>query len=239
MEIIGHRGFAAIAPENTMISFLYALENGAHSLEFDLQLSADGVPVIFHDERLDRLTNTPGKIREKNLLELQNLDVGAWFGPEFVGQHIPTLTDALHLLKQVDQYLYFDIKPHCQWSDQDVKNLITILTEFDVLHKSIIYSFNDQFIEQVRRESQEVILAHIAADMASYERELTRAVTAGDKIMISEYHILLNQPSLITASRSQGVDVVVWTVDSQDDWQKLRDLGIERIVTNALIKRSD
>jgi glycerophosphoryl diester phosphodiesterase len=89
MEIIGHRGFAAIAPENTMISFLYALEKGAHSLEFDLQLSADGVPVIFHDERLDRLTKTPGKIREKTLLELQNLDVGAWFGPEFIGQHIP------------------------------------------------------------------------------------------------------------------------------------------------------
>ena len=112
LEIIAHRGFSSIAPENTLAAFELAIARGASSIEFDIQLSADSVPVIFHDATLERITGVSGKVRDKNLSQLQTLDAGKWFGAEFLGQKIPTLKEALSILKNVDKFLYFDVKPH-------------------------------------------------------------------------------------------------------------------------------
>jgi glycerophosphoryl diester phosphodiesterase len=70
LEIIAHRGFSAIAPENTLAAFELAIARGAHSIEFDIQLSADNVPVIFHDATLDRITGVSGKVRENNSVSI-------------------------------------------------------------------------------------------------------------------------------------------------------------------------
>ncbi len=65
LEIIAHRGYSAIAPENTLSAFNAAIQHQADSIEFDVQLSADGIPVIIHDSTLDRTTNGTGKVIEK------------------------------------------------------------------------------------------------------------------------------------------------------------------------------
>ena len=94
LEIIAHRGYSAIAPENTKAAFLAAIENGADSIEFDVQFSWDGVLVVFHDFNLERTTNTQGKLREKTLVELKQIDAGIWFNPKFAGEQILTLAEA-------------------------------------------------------------------------------------------------------------------------------------------------
>lgn len=239
LEIIAHRGFSSIAPENTLAAFELAIARGASSIEFDIQLSADSIPVIFHDITLDRITGVSGKVREKNLSELQTLDAGKWFSPEFLGEKIPTLDAALSILKNVDKFLYFDVKPHCEWSDSEVANFVNSLNDAGIKHKCVITSFNDIFLEQVRRLSGDLPIGHIVANLEAYKTKLANAAINCDNLITSQYRVLLENPLLIEQTRSQGVDIVAWTVDDRADMQKLLDLDIMRIVTNCLIATAD
>lgn len=235
LEIIAHRGFSSIAPENTLAAFEQAIARGASSIEFDIQLSADSVPVIFHDATLERITGVSGKVRDKNLSQLQTLDAGKWFGAEFLGQKIPTLKEALSILKNVDKFLYFDVKPHCEWLDSEVAIFVNTLNDAGIKEKCVITSFSDRFLGQVRRLSDGLAIGHIVANLEAYKTQLVKAVVNRDNLISSQYRVLLENPALIQASRIQGVDIVAWTVDDRSDMQKLVDLGITRIVTNGLI----
>lgn len=237
LEIIAHRGFSAIAPENTLAAFAAALEQGANSVEFDLQLSADGVPVVIHNPTLEKTTGTPGSVTDKTLKELKNLDAGAWFAPKFAGEKIPTLSETLEILKPLNKHIYLDVKPHCQWSDSQVNDLVNLLIEQNWQKKCIVSSFNPQFVEQVRQTNAGLNLGYIVANADDYQTELAKAVNQGNSVMISEYHLLLKNPDLVEQSRNQGVDIVVWTVDDPDDFEALLEIGIRRIVTNSLVNK--
>ncbi len=95
LRIGGHRGAAAEAPENTFAGFTLAAAAGVDYLELDVQLSADGVAVIFHDEDLNRTSDGSGPLAAQTVAALQALDAGRWFGPTFTGERIPTLDSFL------------------------------------------------------------------------------------------------------------------------------------------------
>ncbi len=90
----GHRGGAELAPENTMAAFDRAAALGV-GFELDVMLSADGVPVVFHDDHLERLTDGQGRLEALDLEQLRGLDAGLHFDPEFAGERIPTLDEVL------------------------------------------------------------------------------------------------------------------------------------------------
>ncbi len=235
LEIIAHRGFSAMAPENTLAAFTAAIEGGANSIEFDLQLSADGVPVMFHDESLERITGTSGLLREKSLQELKQLNAGGWFSEQFAEETIPTLTEALEIFQRVPNFLYFDVKPHCQWSENQVQGLIQQVREAGILEKCVMTSFNEDFLEQVRGYCPEMKLGYFLTEAADYPQQLHQAVTAGNAILSSLFDVVLENPHFVEDSRTQGVDWVVWTVDSPEPFQQLIELGVRRIITNSLI----
>ncbi|MCC3450348.1 MAG: glycerophosphodiester phosphodiesterase [Oscillatoriales cyanobacterium] len=235
LEIIAHRGFSAIAPENTLAAFSRAIARKADSIEFDIQLSADGVPVVFHDATLDRITGVSGKVRETNLSDLQKLNAGKWFSDEFSREKIPTFKEALAILKNVDKFLYFDVKPHCEWSDTEVAEFVNTLHRAGIQEKCVITSFSDKFLGQVRRLDGDLAIGHIVANLEAYKTQLSQAVAHRDNLITSLYRVLLENPALIPETRNQGVDIVAWTVDDRAHMQKLIDLGVTRIVTNCLI----
>jgi glycerophosphoryl diester phosphodiesterase len=96
--VFGHRGACAYTPENTIPSFLQALEMGAHGVELDVHLSKDGVPVVIHDFGLEKTTNGTGLVVEKTLDELKALDAGIHKGAAFAGTRIPTLDEVFEAL---------------------------------------------------------------------------------------------------------------------------------------------
>jgi glycerophosphoryl diester phosphodiesterase len=108
--VMGHRGAAAHAPENTLASIRRAAELGAPSVEFDVMLTADGVPVLFHDDSLDRVTGQAGLMAETSASRVAKLDAGAWFAPEFRGEGVPTLRAALELMLELGVHPNMEIK---------------------------------------------------------------------------------------------------------------------------------
>lgn len=107
IAIIAHRGASHAYAENTQAAFDAALDECADGIELDLQLSADGIPVVFHDNRLDKLGQPRARVRDLTLSQLQALDVGRWFGP--VPARILTLTEVLARYSDRTR-LYLEIK---------------------------------------------------------------------------------------------------------------------------------
>lgn len=93
--VVGHRGAAGIAPENTRASFTAALDCGAEWIELDVRFTRDGEPVVIHDETLERTTDGTGPVREIKLAGIAGLDAGRWFDGRFAGERVPTLGQAL------------------------------------------------------------------------------------------------------------------------------------------------
>jgi glycerophosphoryl diester phosphodiesterase len=110
-KVVGHRGAAAYAPENTLESLREAARRGAGWVEFDVTLTADGVPIVFHDDTLDRTTNGKGAVAAASYERIRGLDAGAWFGFGFIGHRVPTLEEALRLILAEGLGANIEIKP--------------------------------------------------------------------------------------------------------------------------------
>lgn len=110
-RVIGHRGACGLAPENTIASFRKAADLGVRWVEFDVHLSADGVPIVIHDDTVNRTTSGRGKVAALTLAELQALDAGTWFEPRFQNERVPTLETVVALLGRLGVGAVVEIKP--------------------------------------------------------------------------------------------------------------------------------
>ena len=109
--VIGHRGAAGHAPENTLAGLRKARDLGVGCVEFDVMLSADGTPFLFHDETLDRTTDGTGPLAGRRWDDIRSLDAGSWFGPGFAGEPVPSLHQALAVLGSLDLSANVELKP--------------------------------------------------------------------------------------------------------------------------------
>lgn len=96
---VGHRGTTKYAPENTIAAHEAALSLGARAIEIDVRMTADGHFVVMHDASVNRTTNGRGRVSKLTLAEIRRLDAGSWFGPQFAGERVPTLREALRNLR--------------------------------------------------------------------------------------------------------------------------------------------
>ncbi len=123
-RVIAHRGASAYAPENTVVAFTKAAQLGIKWVEFDVMLTADNVPIIFHDDELDRTTNGRGEVSVHSAAYLATLDAGSWFNPIYSGEKIPTLKAVLDVLSNTQLSANVEIKAP---AGQDEKLVIRIL----------------------------------------------------------------------------------------------------------------
>jgi glycerophosphoryl diester phosphodiesterase len=110
-RVIGHRGAAATAPENTLESIREAKRLGAGGVEFDAKLASDGVPLLMHDDTLERTTSGKGPVAVLSSRDIRRLDAGLWFGPKWRHALVPRLEDALRLVVELDLAANVEIKP--------------------------------------------------------------------------------------------------------------------------------
>ncbi|WNC13878.1 glycerophosphodiester phosphodiesterase family protein [Brevibacillus brevis] len=142
ITVAAHRGWKSAYPENTLLAFERALEQGADMLEFDLRFSKDQAIVIIHDETVDRTTNGTGKVGDHTLAELKQLDAGGWFKKAYEGLKIPTLPELCELLADYpDTLLNVEIKPSPD-AIEVADAAVSILREYGLLPNCVFTSFD-------------------------------------------------------------------------------------------------
>jgi glycerophosphoryl diester phosphodiesterase len=110
-RLIAHRCGGALAPENTLAGLRIAARLGCRAVEFDVMLSRDGVPVLIHDDTLERTTNGQGRVADTDLTVLRRLDVGVRHAPAFGGEPLPTLAEAIACCNEHGLLANIEIKP--------------------------------------------------------------------------------------------------------------------------------
>ncbi len=224
-----HRGFSGLYPENTMLAFEKALETGCEGMEFDVHLSADGVPVIIHDELLDRTTNGTGLVHDHTLAQLRELD--AVFGPHarYGPQRIPTLREYFELIRGRDILTNIELKTGILWYEGVEEKTLALIDEFGRRDSVLISSFNHASALKFRELAPQVPVAFLEesrlVDTAGY-------LTANG---VSYYHPLyyvMLQEGLLQELQQKDIRVNVWTVDDPDHMKLLMQAGISGIITN-------
>jgi len=151
--LIAHRGASQIAPENTISAFIQAKQLGATWLEFDVQLSADDQAVIVHDDTLERTTNGHGNVRNTLWQQLQTLDAGSWFGPQYYGETIPNLHDTLTWLTDNNMAANIEIKAS-PWEQHNLhlaEIVASIIAPNLAQHHIILSSFSWPALQRLRQ----------------------------------------------------------------------------------------
>ena len=147
-KIIGHRGVASYAPENTLEGIHTAADMDIEWVELDVKLTRDQVPVLFHDETLERTTNGSGAIADMDYDDLKQLESGSWFGESFAGVKIPTLEEALEVLVDRDLGLNLEIKPCPGRETETAEVALDFLSHvWDDHERLLISSFSQSSLE--------------------------------------------------------------------------------------------
>ena len=137
-RVMGHRGAAGVAPENTLAGLRAAAAMGVSWIEFDVMLSGDGVPVLFHDDNLERITGRKVAMARTPFAELAKLDAGAWFGPGFSGEPIPSLEQALALAVELGLTPNIEIKPTPRRDAATAAAVVETVAELDTRFDDIM-----------------------------------------------------------------------------------------------------
>ena len=234
-QIIAHRGASHDAPENTLASFKLGWEQGADADELDIWLSKDGRLVVMHDGDTKRITGVNKKIEAQTLAELRALDAGAWKGPQWKGEKIPTLDEVLALIP-AGKRLFIEIKCGPE-----------VLPELErVLHDSgrkpaqcAIIAFSFQVAQQAKRR----LPALEVSWLYDWKKDKDTGLTFAPDELIQKARranldgLDLKYPGPIDAAfvrqvKAAALKLYVWTVDDPADAKKAAEAGVDGITTN-------
>lgn len=226
--VFAHRGAAGQAPENTMAAFLLAARQGADGFELDVQLSRDGVPVVIHDERVDRTTDGRGWVRDLTWAELERLDAGSWRGAEFAGQGVPRLSDVLDLATKEGLWLNIELKDSVIRYPGLGAECIRLVRERGDPGRTILSTFNRNSLGLCRRLAPEIAtgLLYSLPIRAPWQK----ARQLGAEAVHPERHWVSSR--LARKCREWGIKIRPWTVDQPAQIRRLAALGVEAIITN-------
>jgi glycerophosphoryl diester phosphodiesterase len=225
---IAHRGASGSFPENTRLAFEKAIEAGADMIELDCQLSNDGHVVIFHDERLVRITGAGGVVNRMPLEQLKRLDAGVLRKPAFKGERIPTLEEVVALVGG-ETDLCLDIKQYPGSPPGIELKLLFILSHYDYLDRTIFSSFDYACLRRVRELAPEARLGVIYGNGIEENPFVVAAEIQAVSLHVQKE---LATREFLQNSWELGLDAFVWTVNEVREMEDFASLGVQGIMTD-------
>ena len=227
--VIAHRGASAKAPENTIPAFAAALKAKADLVELDYYHSKDNEQVVFHDKTLDRTTDAEQvlgqaklEVAEVNLSDLQKLDAGKWFKPQFAGTKIPTLVEALAAIQPTGMTLI-------ERKAGDAKTLVKLLDDSKQRSQVVVQAFDWEYLADCHKLAPDLVLGALGS------KEITPLKIAQIKktgaSVVGWKHEDLNATN-IAALHAAGLRVWAYTVNDTRRGKQLVEMGIDGLITD-------
>ncbi|MBD0334865.1 MAG: glycerophosphodiester phosphodiesterase [Cyanobacteria bacterium Co-bin13] len=220
--VTAHRGSSAIAPENTLAALQQAIVDGADFAEVDVQATADGELVLFHDADLSRIAGLPHRLGERSYREICQVDAGRWFGPEFAAERIPRLAEAVNRVRG-QLRLNLELKAYGSTRHSLAQRLVEQLQQLAFSHDCIVTCFDRALLWQVHQLAPQLRLGLICADTPSaLENWLT----------LYSVQAAIATPKLIKSIQSRNQAIHVWTVNDPADMQRFIQWGVDSLITD-------
>jgi glycerophosphoryl diester phosphodiesterase len=230
-RVVGHRGAKLRAPENTLAGFRLASRLGAGWIELDAKLTADRVPVVIHDEMLDRTTDGAGAVATATLAEIRRLDAGAWYASGFKGEKVPTLAEALAVIAAEGMGVNVEIKP-CPGRERETAELCAAAIGEAWPKTSpppILSSFRIASLEGAQAAAPDLPRGLLLEDYVADWRETAERL--GCRAIHPRWSALTKPWALHI--KEAGFACVVWTVNDANAARRLYAWGVDSIITDA------
>ncbi|MDA9335465.1 glycerophosphodiester phosphodiesterase family protein [Flavobacteriaceae bacterium] len=226
-KIIAHRGFSGIAPENTLIAFQKAIDCKADYFELDVRKTKNDSIVVIHNSSVDKTSSNgfKGKISELNYSDLRAVNVGysRKFGDIYKNEKIPTLREALALAKEKIK-VCIEIKVN-----GTEKAVLKIVNDLGVKEDVIIFSFKYPVLAKIRQLDTDIPILWLInkADNMTLENAIiieSNAIGVGPETTVTKEYL--------NFAHENNIEVWKWTVNKEDEMQRLIDLGLDGIITD-------
>jgi glycerophosphoryl diester phosphodiesterase len=228
--VAGHRGDRADAPENTIAAFQAAFADGLRVVETDVQLSADGYPVLMHDLTVDRTTDGTGTVADLTLEQLQGLDAGSWYAPEFAGTRVPRLEEFLDLLAATPgRTALVELKDY--WSRDEIRGILDAIYLRGVQDRVVFASFHLGTVGNLGEAAPAIPRVIIRRDLPADPVKLV-AFYGAIAIMTTPWSIE-TYPDAGADLHAAGYGLLMYTLNSEKRWRQATAYGVDGIVTDA------
>ncbi|MCB2054725.1 MAG: glycerophosphodiester phosphodiesterase [Geminicoccaceae bacterium] len=231
--VIGHRGAALHAPENTLASIEEARRLGATWVEFDVKLSADRVPFLLHDDDLPRTTDATGPAGRLAMADLAALDAGSWFSTAFAGERLPTLETVLDHLRRHAMRANIELKPTPGEGPRTAREVVALLERVwpDERTIPLLSSFDPAALATAAELAPDIprgLLVHRSPDAVAWRRRMERCDCAS-------LHLdhRFTRKGLLAALRREGIPVLLYTVNDGRRARSLLEAGATSIISDA------
>ena len=225
--VIGHAAAGGEAPENTLAGVRASLDAGAEAMEIDVQICAEGVPVLMHDATADRTTNLGGSIRELSLAALQGADAAG-------GEPVPTLDQVLDL---VNRRLTVMCELKVDFSDPAVDTALVDAVLATVRRHGAetwcaMHSFHPETVRYARAQAPEMSAAIISVnvDETGLERLIAGALKRNAQAISLQHNCIT--PDIVRRAKQRQLTVWTWTPDTERQWGLMVEAGVDGIITN-------
>jgi len=228
--VIGHRGAAGLAPENTLISLRRARLEGAAWVEFDVKLSRDGMTILFHDDTLDRTTSGKGPVGALAFELLRKLEAGAWFGASFAGTRIPTFAEAIQTLATENLGANVEIKPNPGEARKTADAVCRLIRDAwpESVPGPVISSFDAEAMAVARNAlpgtERAMLFGRLPGDWKRIVEELDCTSVHASNRHVTE--------AVVDEVASTGMPLRIYTVNDPERAEKLRSWGVSSVFTD-------
>ena len=241
--VIAHRGGKQLWPENTLLAFRKATELGVDMLEMDVWATADGVPVVIHDETVERTTDGQGRVGEFTLVQLKRLDAGFRWLPHGESGDYPFRGQGISIPTLEEVFEAFPAMPMVIEIKQTAPSIVTpvgeLIQRYDRFSRTIIASFDSQVLREFRNRYPEAASSAGAGEARRFI--IPHLIFLGHLVPLDfqlfQLPLRIGPLSLITprflrAVRARGLDVHVWTINEPETMRRLISLGVDGIMTD-------
>lgn len=226
-RIFAHRGASGYAPENTLEAFELAIRQGAHGVELDVHITADGELVVAHDETIDRVSNGKGAIRNMTVAMLKQYDFAKGY-PQYPNATIPTLREAFALIQPTSLQINVELKnSEIDYPDMEQK-CVSLAEEMQMTERVLYSSFNHDSMVRMKR------VLPTARCGILYEN-MPKAWEYARKLGVDALHphwSALQDQDLCKHAHALGIMVNVWTVNGEADVLRVCRHDVDIIITN-------
>lgn len=225
---IAHRGYSAVAPENTLAAVTAGIRAGAEYVEIDAHTTADGVPVVLHDSTVDRTTNGSGAVSALTAEYVTGLDAGSWFSPAYAGQRVPTLGQVLDLVRNTGSTLLLEVK--APRTSAQTEAIVSEVLRRGMAEQVLLQSFDVRVLRDTRELAPRIRLGLLRGGLDA------DPVATAKELGVVSYNpsadALLARPEVVERLNDAGIAVMPYTVDDAARWSRLAELGVDGIITN-------
>ncbi len=235
--VIAHRGAGGEMPENTLAAVKQAIEDNSDYIEIDVHESKDGAICVMHDRSVNRTTNGKGKIKSLTWEEIQKLDAGSWFSPEFKNERVPLLEQVIQAINGRCKLL-IEIKKGDPYYPDIEKKVVGIIQKHNAQQWCAVQSFNMDVIEKIHKldsslELHKLEVFVLPAFNFAFDG-LPHAFRPDENSYIKAYNVncFFLSSSIIESIHASNKKVNAWTCDSPSIINKMLSIGADGIITN-------